>query len=161
MNESFDQCFTNALNREDGVSHMLGFFNASEEIIRRAAQPIEEVSTLYYIGHALTGGPGMLHGGIACTLMDEAMGAITEVNNVLGKDGEGFKGTSSVTGEMKVRFVKPVLTGEVVRVRATLIKAEGRRTWVKCAIEDEEGDELVRGESVWIAPRNKVGRERL
>lgn len=161
LSKSFDQLYANTLNHQERVSHMLSFFNAPKRVIEDPATPITQISTLYYVGHALTGGPGMLHGGITMTLVDEAMGAITEVNNVLGKTGEGFSGMTCVTGELKIRFIKPVLTGDVVRVLSSLIKAEGRKTWIKCTVEDGEGQELASAESIWIAPRGNVGREML
>lgn len=161
LSKSYDQFYSNLLNREDGLSHMLSYFTAPKKQIENPATPITEVSTFFAIGHSLTGGPGMLHGGMTMTLVDEGMGAITEINNVLGKTGEGFSGMSCVTGELKIRFVKPVYTGEVVQVKSQMVKTEGRKTWVKCTVEDEEGSELAWCESVWIAPREKVGKEML
>lgn len=161
LNSSIDQLFSSTLNHEDRVPHMLSFFTATPQQISDPSYLISEVSTLYPIGHRLTGGPGMLHGGITSALVDEGMGAVTEVNNVLGKDGESFQGMSCVTGELKIRFMKPILTGDIVRVRSRLIKSEGRRCWIECTVEDESEDVLAKAESIWIAPRERVGREML
>lgn len=154
---SFDQFFTTTLNHDNKLPHMLSFFSAPTSVISDKSKPISEVTTLYYIGHDLTSGPGMLHGGMLMALVDEGMGAIPEINMILGKTN----GFLSLTGELKIRFSKPVLTGEIVVVRAWLDRAEGRKSWVRCEVLDKEGSELARCESLWISPKEKVGREML
>lgn len=68
----------------------------------------------------------------------------------------------SYTGELKVRYVKPIRTPGAVVVRARQTKREGRKQWIVaevCQVQDvgegEEGEEVVcaRGEALFIEPR--------
>lgn len=71
------------------------------------------VEASFACGPALTGYPGMLHGGIICTLLDGAM------TNCLFAHG-----VAAVTVDLNVRFHHPVTVGLPAVVRAWL-KSEG------------------------------------
>jgi uncharacterized protein (TIGR00369 family) len=62
------------------------------------------------------GYPGRLHGGIATTMLDEAIGRAVSI---------GDPGAWGVTVELSVRFKKPVPLGEELRVRARITR-DGR-----------------------------------
>lgn len=61
-----------------------------------------------------TGYPGFLHGGVVSALLDGAM-----TNCLMAR------GTPGLTGKLEVRFLKPVLIGTPVKVRAWLEKSRG------------------------------------
>jgi acyl-coenzyme A thioesterase PaaI-like protein len=65
------------------------------------------VQAAFDCGEAFQGYPGLLHGGIVCSLLDGAM------TNWLYAHGQ-----RGVTGELKVRFQDPVTTGHKAIVRA-------------------------------------------
>jgi acyl-coenzyme A thioesterase PaaI-like protein len=67
-------------------------------------------------GHcALEGFPGYLHGGMIASVLDGAM------TNCLFA-----KGLVAMTGELKVRYRKPVVVGPEMQVRAWITRSLGR-----------------------------------
>jgi uncharacterized protein (TIGR00369 family) len=83
---------------------------------------------------------GVVHGGIAMALIDEAMA-----------HAAGFAGHRGVTASVNVRFRKPVPVGEPILVR-------GRVTWhrrnvlgVEAQVLNEAGSVLVQGEGSFVS----------
>lgn len=70
-----------------------------------------EVQATFACAEHFAGYPGMLHGGMICSLLDAAM-----TNCLLAR---GIRG---VTVELSVRFRHPVDTGHPVTVRAWLLR---------------------------------------
>jgi len=115
---------------------------------------ITHLQTLFALSTGLNGGPNLLHGGIISTLIDDVMGTLLTVN----KDQGGLPlSQSTVTGEMKVRYLRPVRTPGTVVVVAECVKREGRRICLEGEVRDVEGVVLARGEAVWV----KVGGGKL
>ena len=88
-------------------------------------------------------------------MVDEGMGAVTEVNYALGKKIDAFKGMS-VTGELNIKFLRPVNIPDIVVVTARLQKVERRRSWISCEVKDKEGTVLARCSSVWVVPAPRL-----
>jgi len=65
------------------------------------------VQTAFDCSETFQGYPGVLHGGVVSSLLDGAM------TNCLFAHGE-----QAVTGELQVRFSKPVVTEQKARIRA-------------------------------------------
>ena len=147
-----DQFFGNTLSNERGIPHMLSFFTRTDQNIRDPDTPVTKASTLFQLGHGVTGGPSILHGGMTMAMVDEAMCSIPELNHVLGKNGASFTGLS-VTGMLDIKFLKPVFVGRAVIATAWLEGAEGRKTRVRCEVRDEDGLELARCSSTWVTAR--------
>jgi acyl-coenzyme A thioesterase PaaI-like protein len=134
---------------------------------------VAEVTTLATLGNALDGHPGILHGGIVASLLDEAMGMLQFVNHerdhflAVGKGlAEGEKpgsGLGSFTAYLNVQFLRPVRTGAAVQVVAWYVRREGRKSFVDAEIrqpvdgggEDDCGEVVVcaRAEGLFVAPR--------
>lgn len=83
---------------------------------------------------------GIVHGGIAMALIDEAMA-----------HAAGFAGHRGVTASVNVRFRKPVPVDQPIVVR-------GRVTWtrrnvlgVEARVLDESGTLLVQGEGSFVS----------
>lgn len=80
------------------------------------------------------GYPGMTHGGIIATLLDEVMA------NALFS-----KGIFVVTAEMNVRYIHKVPTGKELRLCSRLVNHQKRLYEVEGWIEDDAGKVLARG----------------
>lgn len=91
------------------------------------------------IGPEFEGFKGVVHGGISTTMLDEAMSALC--TRVLG--------LRAVTGEISVRFVRPVPTETDLVVRARG-RREGRKVVCSGEISDTKGQVLVEGNGTWI-----------
>lgn len=104
----------------------------------------------YYLGKALCGHPGIVHGGLLATLLDEglARACFPALPNKVG-----------VTASLKIDYKQPCPGNSYVVLKAETTKVEGRKAWVKGWIEvlgdDEEGTgvKLVEAEALFIEPR--------
>jgi uncharacterized protein (TIGR00369 family) len=81
----------------------------------------------------------ILHGGIVALLMDEAMGKFNRVDEIVAP-----------TGELSVRYLRPVPVGQKILVEARRLRQEGRNYWRECTIHNAEGKLLARGEGRFV-----------
>ncbi|KIL92633.1 thioesterase superfamily member 4 [Fusarium avenaceum] len=148
---SHDQLFGNALNNSRGLTHLISFFRApSYEIAQDPSHNITEIVVLVTVGEGVSGYPGLVHGGVIAALLDETMGTIFDLNGSLGKDARAFK-TSSVTGGIEVKYLKPVPTDSVLRITAVAEEIDGRKTKVRGEMKNEKGEVLATCTSKWVA----------
>lgn len=120
--------------------------------------PIEELRTLVSVGPGVNGWQDMLHGGIAATLLDELMGVLLHLNNDLLKErakavGKVHEHSNGVTAELTVKYLLPVITPQTLCVRVWLVRIDGRKGWVDGAIEDAQGNAMVKGSGLFIQLR--------
>lgn len=136
-----DELFAHTLNNDDNISGYLSIYKtpAPEEAV-------EELTLLFRLGSGLNGYPGTVHGGIVATLLDEATGAILVLNMLRGV----WPMIPAMTAYLNTTFVKPVPTSAVVLGRARVDKIDGRKVYLSAVIEDGEGNELARGEALYI-----------
>jgi uncharacterized protein (TIGR00369 family) len=104
----------------------------------------------------LAGAPGVVHGGIQATLLDDAFGMAAHTFF------EGEKEASLVTVDFQLRYHRPVPLGEPLMVRAELVRADGRDFQVEGRIESETGEVLTLAEARWRridepAPKSRKG----
>jgi len=85
------------------------------------------------------GFPGMMHGGLATLLLDEAMGWAMYADRVF-----------AVTAKMETRYRRPVELGPALIVRARLVSRRGRRMEIEGDIRDEAGDVLVEAKGLFM-----------
>lgn len=114
-----------------------------------AARP--RLVSLQYLGPALCGHPGIVHGGLLATLLDEGLArcCFPALPNKVG-----------VTASLKIDYRVPCKAGSYVVLRATTTRVEGRKAWVTGRLEtlvDEEAGEvptvLVEAEALFVEPR--------
>jgi acyl-coenzyme A thioesterase PaaI-like protein len=113
-----------------------------------------ELVSIQYLGVALCGHPGIIHGGLLATLLDEGLArcCFPALPNKVG-----------VTASLKIDYRKPCMAGQYVVMKAETTKVEGRKAWVTGRLEtlpaEGEGEVLVEAEALFIEPRQaKVGR---
>lgn len=88
------------------------------------------------LDETLEGYQGVIHGGILSSLLDEAMIYA----------GYFATGKFSVTGELKVRFLKPVPTGESYSVEGEIKERKGRILIGEAKITNNEGTVFAKAE---------------
>ncbi|KAL3458826.1 HotDog domain-containing protein [Aspergillus heterothallicus] len=105
--------------------------------------------SIIYLGPNVSGHPGIVHGGLLATLLDEGMGraAFLVLPNKVG-----------VTANLNVDYRRPAMANSYFVMRAQVVKSEGRKAWVEAHIETlpEEGKEpevLVEAKSLFIEPK--------
>jgi uncharacterized protein (TIGR00369 family) len=94
----------------------------------------------FRLGKRYTGPPGHCHGGIIATILDEAMGKVNKLRNVI-----------AMTSEMTVNYLKPVPLKQPLRVESREVKVEGRKHSNMAEILNEKGEVLARSQGLFIA----------
>jgi uncharacterized protein (TIGR00369 family) len=93
---------------------------------------------------------GMVHGGVASTVLDSAMGCA--IHSTLPA------GTGYSTVELKVNFIRPLKTGTGgVRCEATVIHPGGRIATAEGRLADREGQLYAHGTTTCLIFRPTTG----
>jgi uncharacterized protein (TIGR00369 family) len=86
------------------------------------------------------GPPGHAHGGIIATILDEAMGKINKLSNVI-----------ALTKSMNIEYLKPVPLGKYLTVTGRAQSINGREHVNLAEISNEKGEILARSSGMFIA----------
>ena len=86
------------------------------------------------------GPPGHVHGGIIATILDEAMGKVNKLRQVV-----------ALTSEITINYLKPVPLNQPLRVESREVKVKGRRHINMAEILNQKGEVLARGRGLFIA----------
>ena len=105
--------------------------------------------SIMYLGKDLCGHPGVVHGGMLATLLDEGLARCCF---------PAMPNKVAVTASLTVNYRKPTKAEGYVVLRAKTVKVEGRKAWVEGRLETlvDEGEEpevLVEAEALFIEPR--------
>ncbi|GAB7363482.1 hypothetical protein MBLNU230_g3753t1 [Neophaeotheca triangularis] len=118
---------------------------------------LPEMVSISYLGPALCGHPGIVHGGLLATMLDEglARACFPALPNKVG-----------VTASLKIDYRVPCPAKSFVVLRAQTTKVEGRKAWVKGWIEllgegEGEGTKLVEAEALFIEPKGAAQMARV
>lgn len=126
-----------------------------------------EVINIIWFGAALSGWPGVTHGGLLATILDET----------LGRCAMGFlEGHTGVTANLQLDYLKPVLTNGFYVMRTTPLREDddrklvadreamekyenkkislARKKWVTGSLETVTGDECVRAKALFVVPKH-------
>lgn len=126
---------------------------------------VKEVRCFIALAAGLNGYPGILHGGMVACIVDEVTGLLTSHNHRLQHQdprpgpGHDLPPLTTVTGELTVKYRRPVMTGQVVLARAWFPnnKLDGSKYSTKAVIQDSAGQVLC--ESIVTFVGIKPGRE--
>ena len=94
----------------------------------------------FRLGKRYTGPPGHCHGGIIASILDDAMGKVNKLHQVV-----------ALTREMTVEYLKPVPLNKSLRVEGREIKRAGRTHVNAAEILNEKNQILARSRGVFIA----------
>ncbi|KAH7385673.1 HotDog domain-containing protein [Pyrenochaeta sp. MPI-SDFR-AT-0127] len=115
--------------------------------------------SIQYLGPALCGHPGIVHGGLLATLLDEGLARCCF---------PALPNKVAVTASLNITYKAPVMAGQVVVLRAETTKVEGRKAWVKgwleTLVDEKEGEKaivLTEGEALFIEPRQAAQMRRV
>jgi acyl-coenzyme A thioesterase PaaI-like protein len=104
--------------------------------------------SIFYLGSDLSGHPGVVHGGLLATILDEGLArcCFPSLPNGIG-----------VTANLNIDYRKPMPTSGYAVLRARVIKVEGRKAWVEGHIESlpKNGEEpvvMVEAKALFIEP---------
>lgn len=107
-----------------------------------------------YLGTDLCGHPGIVHGGMLATILDEGLArcCFAALPNKIG-----------MTANLNINYRAPAPAGAFIVLRAKTTKVEGRKAWVEGHIETlvGEGEKpivLVEASALFIEPRQAAVR---
>ncbi|OAP61904.1 hypothetical protein AYL99_04107 [Fonsecaea erecta] len=100
----------------------------------------------------LNGFKDTTHGGVLCSLMDEALSICVEIHR---QQMMGMR-SNLYTAYLTTIYRAPVITPCTVAVKARLERREGRKWFLTGALEDEQGKILTEANGLWIAAREKL-----
>ncbi|KAH8697328.1 thioesterase family protein [Talaromyces proteolyticus] len=109
----------------------------------------KEMVSISYLGSELCGHPGIVHGGLLATILDEGLArcCIPALPNGV-----------VVTANLNIDYRRPVEADKYLVLRATTVKVEGRKAWVEGRLESlPEGDEepvvFVEAKGLFVEPK--------
>ncbi|HCL78853.1 MAG TPA: PaaI family thioesterase [Synergistaceae bacterium] len=91
---------------------------------------------------------GVVHGGIIASVFDDAMA--WAVRQEIGN--------WAVTGEMSVRYLRPVTADRRYRVEGRTERISGRRIATTASMTDDHGRKVAEGRALFIRMPSKKGR---
>jgi uncharacterized protein (TIGR00369 family) len=122
-------CFACGLNNPDGM---------------RLKFVLDEDRNRFVCGFRLskryTGPPGHAHGGIIATILDEAMGKVNKLRQVV-----------ALTSQITVHYSRPVPLNKPLRVESYEVSVRGRRHTNTAEILNQKGEILARSRGLFIA----------
>lgn len=112
----------------------------SEQGLRASVCAVaREVQSSYTFGEEHSGIPGIAHGGLVATLIDDLCGHLPVVAE-----------RRAVTRHLAVAYLKPVLVGVRYDAVARVDTDEGRKLFVSCEGRSPEGELTFRGDALFV-----------
>jgi acyl-coenzyme A thioesterase PaaI-like protein len=159
------------LHCEEGISHWL-------ELVQKptaGTKTVLKTVTIVKYGEALNGFPGILHGGVVATLMDEALGFAMVASETALYGGFGtlpkhwkkllaegklrteiLKG-NMVTAKLEIKFLRAVPCPGVVGIEVDILECKGHMMKLRGMMKDEDGVPLAQADGLWV----RIGGARL
>ena len=106
-----------------------------------------EVATVFKCGRWHEGHEGIMHGGMSGAVLDEVMGRANRVYN----RSEGEFQVPFVTAEMTVKYLKPILSGEIMTAYGRIDSRDGRRRFASGEILNGKGEILASAEGIYVS----------
>jgi uncharacterized protein (TIGR00369 family) len=122
-------CFACGPNNPDGMRLRFSYDEERKSYVCR-----------FRLGKRYTGPPGHCHGGIIATILDEAMGKVNKLRQVV-----------ALTSEITVNYLKPVPLNRPLRVESRELKVTGRKHVNIAEVLNENGEVLARSRGLFIA----------
>ncbi|ORE08580.1 Thioesterase/thiol ester dehydrase-isomerase [Rhizopus microsporus var. microsporus] len=97
-----------------------------------------------HFGIKLCGHDGIIHGGLAATILDEMLAYVTIPN---------LPNLTGFTANLNVDYRKPIIANQWVIIKGKLEKLEGRKAWGKASIESLDHVLLTEATALYISPR--------
>lgn len=99
----------------------------------------------YIVQDRFQGYKNILHGGILSSLLDEVMIKSILARNIL-----------TLTGEIKVRFKKPVRVGQKLLLEGRVTEDKGRILLAEGEVRDEKGDVVATSEGKFFRAEGEM-----
>lgn len=122
-------CFACGKNNPEGMRLKFTYDEAHDSFVCR-----------FRLGKRYTGPPGHAHGGIIATILDEAMGKVNKLRQVI-----------ALTSQITVNYLRPVPLNQPLRVESREVRFRGRHHVNKAEILNQKNEVLARSQGLFIA----------
>src|SRR5580692_396144 len=122
-------CFACGRDNPDGMRLKFTFDEEQNRFVCR-----------FRLGKRYTGPPGHVHGGVIATILDDAMGKVNKLRNVV-----------ALTSQITVDYLKPVPLNQPLRVESREVRVRGRRHVNMAEILNSKDEVLARSRGLFIA----------
>lgn len=106
-----------------------------------------EVATVFKCGRWHEGHEGIMHGGMSGAVLDEVMG---RANRSYDRLTGGLK-VPVVTAEMTVKYLKPIMSGELMTACGRIDRRDGRKRFASGEILNEAGEVMASATGVYVS----------
>ena len=105
-----------------------------------------EVVNVVWFGGAVAGWPGITHGGLIATVMDETLGRVAI---------HRFPARTGVTANLNLNYLKPAITNSfyVIRALPEVERATDTKQWVYGRLETLDGTVCVEGRGLFVVAK--------
>lgn len=124
-----NQCFACGPDNPDGMHLKFAYDKKRKTFVCR-----------FRLDDRYTGPPGHCHGGIIATILDEAMGKVNKLRQVI-----------ALTSRITVEYLRPVPLNKPLRVESREVSLRGRRHVNMAEILNQKGEVLARGQGLFIS----------
>ncbi|MEE1940940.1 PaaI family thioesterase [Streptomyces sp. TRM 70361] len=128
----YDRCFGCGAGQPHGL-----------HLVVRAGEGVS-VTAEFTVRPEHQGAPGLAHGGLLATALDDTLGALNLLTH-----------TISVTGRLETDYLRPVPVGTVLHLRARVLARHGRKIY--CTAEGRlgapDGPVAVRADALFVEVR--------
>jgi acyl-coenzyme A thioesterase PaaI-like protein len=109
-----------------------------------------EMITVIWFGGVIAGWPGVTHGGVTATIMDESLGRCAI---------RCFPSNTGVTANLELDYLKPIVTNSFYVIRASPEQgATERKAWVTGRLETLDGRVCVEAKALFVVPKKYTTR---
>jgi acyl-coenzyme A thioesterase PaaI-like protein len=136
------------LSTSNTIPEFLALYTRTEKNDSR----IHNIKLLANLKNGLDGFPGVCHGGMVATLLDESMVSLILMNVSRGALSCPWYGTVS----LNLLFQKPVKTPATVLVAVNLDKVEGRKLHITATLQDGSGKALAKCSAMFVGLDGKL-----
>jgi acyl-coenzyme A thioesterase PaaI-like protein len=109
---------------------------------------IDELHAFLAVERGVAGWPGVVHGGIVATILDEVTGLVQTINF---KHKTFPHHVAYMTAYLNTVYLRPVPCPATLMITARIIKLEGRKLYVEGTIFNDKGESLARADALFIA----------
>lgn len=111
----------------------------------------KELVSIFYLGDNVSGHPGIVHGGLLATMLDEGLARCCF---------PALPNKAGVTARLQVNYLKPTKTNQYLLLKARTTRVEGRKAVVEGHIQavpeegsDQEPEVLATAEALFVEPK--------
>lgn len=115
---------------------------------------LPELKAFVTLGHLLSGYPGVCHGGLVATLLDETLSFLgprhrfAQYRNKVAHD--------LVTAYLHTDYLQPVKVPDTYLITVRLTKREGRKVFMQGVMEDKNGQKVAKAEAMFVELRERI-----